>query len=74
MPLTQNFLANVFENIGGALDSNFARQNRIFIFDGENTFVPDVHIRLNHGLPKRRTVAVADGTEGVGCGFEFALF
>jgi len=56
------FLADVFQDVGGTLDAT-SPTNRIFVFDAQDPFVPDVHVCLQHGLPEGRAVPVADRSE-----------
>src|SRR5579864_3779904 len=54
---SQQFVANVLQNVSGAFDADFSRKNRVLVFDAEDAFVADVHIRLHDGLPKAGAVA-----------------
>ena len=47
----ENFIANIFQDIGGALDADFAGENGILIFDAEDAIVSDVHVGLQDGFP-----------------------
>src|SRR6266403_5099231 len=60
---TQKLFAHVFQNVSGALDPDFSRENGILIFNTENAFEADVHVSLDDGLPKTGAVAIADGAE-----------
>src|SRR5580704_15248237 len=60
---SQQFVANVFQDVSGALDPDFTWKDGIFVFDAEDALVADVHVRLNDGLPEAGAVAVADGAE-----------
>src|SRR6266850_481229 len=71
---TQEFPADILQDVSRALDAHFSRQNRIFIFDAENAFESDIHVSLDDGLPEAGAVAVADGAEGFGGGVEVGLF
>src|SRR6267378_5198568 len=62
---TQKFFAHIFQNISGALDPDFSRENRVLILDAENTFEAHVHVGLNDGLPEARAVAVADSSKSL---------
>src|SRR5467141_1079069 len=62
---TQKFFAHIFQNISGALDPDFSRENRILILDAKNTFEAHVHVGLNDGLPEARAVAVADSSKSL---------
>src|SRR5205814_7767050 len=44
---SQNFRANVLQHIGGAFDANLPSEDGVFVFDGQNSIVIDVHIRLD---------------------------
>src|SRR5208282_1409367 len=59
----EKFGANILQDVSGALDTDFAREHRIFIFDAENALVADIHIGADDFLPQLRAVAVTDGAE-----------
>src|SRR5712692_387952 len=59
----QQFVAYVFEDVGSALDPDFARENGVLILDAEYAFVADVHVGLDDGLPNAGAVTVADGAK-----------
>src|SRR3984893_2293807 len=66
---TEDFVANVFEYVSGALYANRTWQDRIFILNAKYALVADVHIRLNNRLPCRRSVSITHRTKcirGVG--------
>src|SRR6266850_561413 len=71
---TQQFPADILQNVSRAFDAHFTGQNRIFIFDAEKAFESDVHVSLDDGLPEASAVAVANGAEGFGRGIEVGLF
>src|SRR3989441_9079882 len=62
---TQKLFAHVFQNVSGALDPDFSRENGILIFNTENAFEADVHVSLDDRLPKTGAVAIADGAESL---------
>src|SRR2546423_703423 len=65
MLFTQKLFAHIFQNISGALDSDFSRENGIFIFNTENAFETDVHVGLDDRLPETGTVAIANSAESL---------
>ena len=67
---TQKFPADILQHVCGALDAHFSGQNRVFIFDAENTFESDVHVSLNDRLPEAGAVTIAHGAKGFGGGVE----
>src|SRR6266851_3602559 len=71
---TQQLVAHIFQNVGGAFDANFARENRILVLDAEDAFEADIHIGLDNGLPKAGAVTIADGAEGFRGQIEFVGF
>src|SRR5713101_4880345 len=71
---TQQLVAHIFQNVGGAFDANFARENRILVLDAEDAFEANVHIGLDDGLPKAGAVTIADGAEGFRGQIEFVGF
>src|SRR2546428_13819143 len=64
IPGTQQLVAHIFQNVGGAFDPDFARENRILLLDAEDALEADVHIGLDDGLPQAGTATIADGAEG----------
>src|SRR5713226_80883 len=62
---TQKLFAHVFQNVNGALDSDFSRENGVFIFDAENAFEAHVHVGLDDGLPKAGAVPIADSSKSL---------
>src|SRR6266850_2121545 len=71
---SQKFPADILQDVSRAFDAHFSGQNRVFIFDAENTFESDVHVSLDDGLPEAGAVAIAHGAEGFGGGVEVRLF
>src|SRR5712664_1403453 len=71
---TQEFFPHVFQNVGGALDSDFSGENRILVLDAENTLEAHVHVGLDDGLPKAGAVAVADRAESLRGQIKFVGF
>src|SRR6266403_2552684 len=71
---TQKFPADILQHVCGALDAHFSGQNRVFIFDAENTFESDVHVSLNDRLPEAGAVTVANSAESFRRGVEIGLF
>src|SRR5260370_4156233 len=61
---TQQLVAHIFQNVGGAFDADFACENRILVLDAEDAFEADVHIGLVAGLPKARSLTIPDPTHG----------
>src|SRR5437660_12706048 len=62
---SDQFLANIFQNVGGALDANFAGENWVFVFNAEDALIIDVHVGLQNRFPERSAVTVSDGAECV---------
>src|ERR1700688_509191 len=60
---SQQFVAHVFQNVGGSFDADFAGQDGIFIFDTEDALVANVHVGLDDGFPELGAVTVANGAE-----------
>ena len=63
---SQEFPADIFQDVSRAFDTHFSGKDRVFIFDAEDAFEADVHVGLDDGLPEAGAVAVADGAEGFG--------
>ena len=47
----EEFVAHIFQNVRSAFHAYFPTQNWILVFDAENSFVADVHVSLDDGLP-----------------------
>src|SRR5260370_41923587 len=54
----QQLVAHIFQNVGGAFDPDFTRENRILVLDAEDAFDANVHIGLDDVRPKARAVAI----------------
>ena len=59
----QQFGANVLEYKRSALDSNLARQYRIFVFDAHDALEASIHVGFYHILPEFSAVAISYGAE-----------
>src|SRR6267142_1458203 len=70
---SQKFPADILQDVSRAFDAHFSGQNRVFIFDAENTFESDVHVSLDDGLPEAGAVAIAHGAEGFEGGVQDAI-
>src|SRR5580700_6360550 len=71
---SQEFPADIFQNVGRALDTDFSGEDGVFIFDAEDAFEADVHVRLDDGFPQAGAVTVANGAESFGGGIQLAGF
>src|SRR5882724_335257 len=71
---SEQFSADIFQNVDSALDTDFAGKDGVFVFDAEDALKADVHVSLDDLLPEVGAVAVADGAEGLGSGIEIAFF
>src|SRR5450631_675076 len=61
---SQQFGADVFQDVGGTFDSHFAGEDGVFVLDAEDAFEADVHVGLDNLFPEVGAMAVADGAEG----------
>src|SRR5580693_1168566 len=59
----QQFVANVLQDVDGALDADFPGEDRVLILDAEDAFVADIHVGFDDGLPQAGAVPVADGAK-----------
>src|SRR6266436_8777976 len=71
---SQEFPADILQDVSRAFDAHFSGQNRVFIFDTENAFESDVHVSLDDGLPEAGAVAIAYGAESLRSQIKFAGF
>src|SRR5439155_2408713 len=61
--LVEQLRPNIFQNVGGALHSHLAGQERVLVLNTQDAVVAYVHIRLHVILPQVCAVTVADGPE-----------
>src|SRR2546422_2752219 len=71
---TQKFFAHVFQNISGALDTDFSRENRVLILDAQNSLEAHVHVGLDDGLPEAGAVTVPASAKSLRGQAQFAGF